>query len=67
MGRAKFLGDVKAAVFGEAGANWQEQDERAQEKMEVMDAINADSVVVEMVGASEQYLTQLLLEAQALT
>jgi len=83
LAAAKFLGDVKAAVLGEAGANslidlsasvadmdvkMQEQDEAAQEKMEVMDALNADdSVAVEMGGASEQYLTQKLLEAQALT
>merc|ERR1711971_88723 len=83
LAAAKFLGDVKAAVLGEAAAqslialdtNVEEMDvkmdgddEAAKEKMAVMDALHADDeVAVEMGGATEQYLTQKLLEAQALS
>jgi len=43
-------------------------DDAAQEKMSVMDALHSDDLGdVEMDGASEQYLTQKLLEAQTLT
>merc|ERR1712087_862585 len=39
-----------------------------QEKMEVMDALNADDTVgIEMDGASEQYLTQKLVEGGAIS
>merc|ERR1712129_118214 len=43
-------------------------DDAAQEKMSVMDALHSDDMAnVQMDGASEQYLTQKLLEAQTLT
>merc|ERR1712129_334672 len=43
-------------------------DDAAQEKMSVMDALHSDDLGdVEMDGASEEYLTQKLLETQTLT
>jgi len=85
LAAAKFLGDVKAAVLGDAASvslialdasvedmdvKVQDGDEdgAAKEKMSVMDALHSDDMAnVEMDGASEQYLTQKLLEAQTLT
>merc|ERR1719361_234466 len=43
-------------------------DDEAKEKMSVMDALHSDDLGdVEMDGASEQYLTQKLLETQTLS
>jgi len=45
-----------------------DEDGAAKEKMSVMDALHSDDTAnVEMDGASEQYLTQKLLETQTLT